>query len=164
MRVIETKDPHGGTVVEIFNGIDPSGVALSGESHLSVALQLVNPTLSCSLTGNTRSLSATFIDAQNNIDPSGVALSDEPRLSVDLQLANPTLSCILSGSTRSLNATLALCFNTIERYDGEYEVRPKVEEQSLPTKNKLLSEDVNIEGIPYFETTNESGGYTVIIG
>ena len=32
------------------------------------------------------------------------------------------------------------------------------------TKNKLLKEDVIVEQIPYYETTNDAGGYTVIIG
>lgn len=84
--------------------------------------------------------------------------------SVTLQISNPTLSCSLTGCTRSLSATLERGSLIAEYYDGDYEVRPTVEEQSLPTKDKLMSQDVHIEEIPYFETTNESGGYTVIIG
>lgn len=118
MRVIETKDEHGGTIVEI----------------------------------------------QSSIDPSGITLSDDPQLSATLQLTSPTLSCVLSGGTRSLSATLQRSGPPAEYYDGIYDVRPTVEDQSLPTKDKLLYKDVNVEAIPYFETTNESGGYTVIIG
>lgn len=49
-------------------------------------------------------------------------------------------------------------------YEGEYKVTPKVSEQTLPTAKKLLSEDVTIKEIPYFEVSNTSGGNTVYIG
>lgn len=49
-------------------------------------------------------------------------------------------------------------------YEGDYVVTPKVSEQTLPTADKLLSEDVTIKEIPYFEVSNESGGNTVFIG
>lgn len=49
-------------------------------------------------------------------------------------------------------------------YTGEYVVTPSTEEQTLNTKDRFLSRDVLVEEIPYYETTNESGGYTVIIG
>lgn len=49
-------------------------------------------------------------------------------------------------------------------YEGDYEVTPKVIEQRLPTAKKLLTEDIKIKEIPYFETSNTSGGHTVFIG
>lgn len=42
-------------------------------------------------------------------------------------------------------------------YRGEYIVTPKVVSQSLETKNKVMSDDVTVLEIPYFETSNESG-------
>lgn len=50
-------------------------------------------------------------------------------------------------------------------YTGEYEVAalPNVE-QILRTKNKLVTHDIVIEPIPYYETSNDAGGYTVVIG
>lgn len=54
--------------------------------------------------------------------------------------------------------------NPAPEYEGEYEVIPKVIEQKLPTANKLLTEDIKIKEIPYFETSNTSGGHTVFIG
>ena len=51
-----------------------------------------------------------------------------------------------------------------ERYDGDYVVTPSGEEQILDTDRKIMRRDVTVEAIPYYETTNESGGYTVIIG
>ena len=52
-----------------------------------------------------------------------------------------------------------------DAYAGQYEVTPLPDvEQILRTHNKVLKHDVVIQPIPYYETTNEAGGYTVIIG
>ena len=52
-----------------------------------------------------------------------------------------------------------------DNYTGQYSVTPLPNiDQILKTKNKLLKEDVIVEQIPYYETTNDAGGYTVIIG
>lgn len=50
-----------------------------------------------------------------------------------------------------------------EQYSGEYVVTPKVEEQTLNTKDKLLTDDVTVKSIPYFNVGNTSGGSTVYI-
>ena len=55
-------------------------------------------------------------------------------------------------------------YKDVSLYEGDYEVTPKVIEQTLPTAEKLLSEDVTIKEIPYFEVSNTSGGNTVFIG
>lgn len=49
-------------------------------------------------------------------------------------------------------------------YDGEYAITPKVEAQTLPTKEKVMLDDVTIMAIPYAEVTNNSNGKTVTIG
>lgn len=59
---------------------------------------------------------------------------------------------------------VAIIVNPAPPYEGEYEVTPKVTEQTLPTAQKLLEEDVHIKEIPYFEVSNNSGGNTVYIG
>ena len=51
-----------------------------------------------------------------------------------------------------------------EPYDGEYIVTPKISGQSLPTKNKVLVDDVTIKEIPFYNVSNASGGNTVYIG
>lgn len=48
-------------------------------------------------------------------------------------------------------------------YDGPHEVTPTAQEQTLATMNRLLRKDVTVHKVPYFETTNESGGVTVSI-
>jgi hypothetical protein len=49
-------------------------------------------------------------------------------------------------------------------YTGEYTVIPDaLEEQILKTANKTLIEDVTVKKIPYHETSNPSGGKTIVI-
>lgn len=49
-------------------------------------------------------------------------------------------------------------------YSGEYEVLPKANENTiLPTKNKILEENVIVLDIPYYEVSNTTGT-TIYIG
>ena len=50
------------------------------------------------------------------------------------------------------------------KYDGEYDVTPKVVAQTLPTARKLMQKDLVIEPIPYAEVSNAFNGQTVTIG
>lgn len=49
-------------------------------------------------------------------------------------------------------------------YRGETHVRPNTAAQTLETRDTVLRDDVTIEAIPFYTTTNISGGYTAIIG
>ena len=49
-------------------------------------------------------------------------------------------------------------------YTGDYVVTPKVDEQILPTENKLMEDDVTIKAIPFYNVSNTAGGSTVYIG
>lgn len=49
-------------------------------------------------------------------------------------------------------------------YEGEYEVDPSFDQQTLLTKNKTLENNVTVNPIMVSRTTNLSGGYTVYIG
>lgn len=52
-----------------------------------------------------------------------------------------------------------------EVYDGDYNVVPQVGQQVvLPTENQTLIDDITVEQIPIYETTNESEGKTLTIG
>lgn len=51
-----------------------------------------------------------------------------------------------------------------EPYDGEYEVKPKFEVQTLPTAEKYLARDVTVDAIEVSKVSNLSGGKTVYIG
>lgn len=49
-------------------------------------------------------------------------------------------------------------------YEGKYEIAPSTGTQVLPTRNRIMTEDIMIKEIPYQEVTNKSGGQTVTIG
>lgn len=49
-------------------------------------------------------------------------------------------------------------------YVGSYSVKPKVEAQILPTKEKRMLNDLEIQKIPFFNVGNTAGGSTVYIG
>ena len=50
------------------------------------------------------------------------------------------------------------------RYTGEYIVTPRAFDKTvLETANKTMLDDVTVKKIPYHETTNLSGGMTVVI-
>lgn len=43
-------------------------------------------------------------------------------------------------------------------YEGVYDVTPQAKSAViLPTKDRLLSRDVNVKKIPYYETSNQTG-------
>lgn len=50
-----------------------------------------------------------------------------------------------------------------EEYKGSYQVTPKVNEQVLETKEKVMKDNLTVVAIPFFETSNEVGGNTVYI-
>lgn len=54
--------------------------------------------------------------------------------------------------------------NVPQNYTGSYEVDPLKTAQVLPTKDKLMVDDLTVQGIYYYEVTNDTGGSTVTIG
>lgn len=51
-----------------------------------------------------------------------------------------------------------------EEYAGTYTIVPKTEAQTVQTANKHLSNDINVDAIPYYAVGNAFGGNTVTIG
>lgn len=60
-------------------------------------------------------------------------------------------------------ATIVYGSGSAPPYAGPYTVTPKVEAQTLETARKIMTDDVNIKAIPFFETSNNAGGETVYI-
>lgn len=50
------------------------------------------------------------------------------------------------------------------QYAGVTDVTPTTATQTLPTRQTMVMQDITVQPIPYYETTNSSGGYTVNIG
>ena len=60
---------------------------------------------------------------------------------------------------------MAIGGNNLPPYTGDVIVTPQAESPVvLETANKSLYEDITVLEIPYVETSNLSGGYTVSIG
>lgn len=49
-------------------------------------------------------------------------------------------------------------------YEGEYEITPKIEAQTIETAQKLMKEDMQIKAIPFYNVSNTAGGNTIYIG
>ena len=62
-------------------------------------------------------------------------------------------------SSPTLSATMTVPSTAgVMAYDGAYEVVPKAyEEQTLLTEGKIMTDDVTVFRVPYFETSNLSG-------
>lgn len=89
-----------------------------------------------------------------------IEVRNAQKQSIDVGVANvPTQEVNIKQDT-----IIVPVYKDAPPYEGEYDVTPKVSEQKLPTAKKLLSKDVTIKEIPYFEVSNESGGNTVFIG
>lgn len=65
-----------------------------------------------------------------------------------------------SGLTIDLNTPHVM---DAEAYEGAYEITPKTYEQTMMTQGKLMTDNVTVLEIPYFETSNDSDGKTVYI-
>lgn len=58
----------------------------------------------------------------------------------------------------------ALSVTEHEIYSGAYSVVPSVNEQTLETATKLMTDNVTVTEIPMYSVSNISGGNTVYIG
>lgn len=89
------------------------------------------------------------------------------RIDVNFSEATQRFTTTMGGLDQSFDAN----FDQIQEvtvvngvpYEGEYGITPKIESQVLPTKNKVMTDDLTIREIPIYETSNQSGGTTVYI-
>lgn len=52
----------------------------------------------------------------------------------------------------------------LDYYEGDTTVTPKAEEETiLQTEHKIVEENITVLRVPYYETTNPTGGNTVYI-
>ena len=87
---------------------------------------------------------------------------------VDVMRGSVSMQGTLNGSVASsitLGGTLNYNKGAMPpTYMGPYEVTPKAHsEQTLATKNKLMTDDVTVFKVPYYETSNVFDGLTVFI-
>lgn len=83
-------------------------------------------------------------------------------LNITGKLTLPTLNGTLTNNV-ILSGVINLSSGSYQIYNGDYEITPKIEKQVLNTKNKAMIDDVHVNKIPYFETSNDYGK-TIYIG
>ena len=79
-------------------------------------------------------------------------------------VAKGSLSGRIHG-TAFISGAIQAGISDVPKYAGETTVTPKVENETvLPTRDKIVKDDITVLKIPQFEVSNTSGGYTLIIG
>lgn len=74
---------------------------------------------------------------------------------------------VLTPAKAMLHGVLTIRTNAdgAKMYDGTYSVRSQTDEAyQLPTANRYLTDNIIVEKIPYYETSNLADGLTVYIG
>lgn len=104
-------------------------------------------------------LQVDLIDVELNVsNPSNlIVVEDVP---VALEVTKPLTEVSLTPSVVELTLDHA---NVYDTFKGDYEVTPSREAQLLKCKNKVMSKDVTITEIPFFQVSNLSGGTTFFI-
>lgn len=69
-------------------------------------------------------------------------------------------------NTEVVAMQISSCYivQTVDLYEGAYEVIPRLFLQSLDTSDKMLERDVTVHEIPISRASNPQGGQTVLIG
>ena len=70
---------------------------------------------------------------------------------------------LISTLSKNEELTATLSAEIENRYEGSYTFTPSKEDQTIDTDYRLLTQDLTIKGIPYYEVSNEHG-ITIIIG
>ena len=76
----------------------------------------------------------------------------------------PTISGNLSAETFEMDGTVEPT-PVQEIYNEDYEIDISLTDDIvLPTKGKVMNDDIVVKKVPVTEVSNESGGYTLTIG
>ena len=89
------------------------------------------------------------------------------RIDISLNVSRQEFNLLVEQNQHdfSVDTAEAINVNTVDlpEYEGPYEVTPKVDDQTLETKDKWMSDNVHVKEIPYYETSNIQNGLTVFI-
>lgn len=93
----------------------------------------------------------------------GASLASIGGLNVEITENTSRLDATLSGNASTFDVGIAQASGDISILPPLH-LRPAADPQYVRTSAGRAYNQIELEGIPYYETTNESGGYTVIIG
>lgn len=99
---------------------------------------------------------ADTIDAKALADRAKATVNP-PQIGVKIETAKVSTDAT-AGVTVAFDPPVRTEYTGGEPYDGEYVVIPKANEaQTLLTRNKVLSDNVTVTKVPYYETSNIYG-------
>lgn len=80
-------------------------------------------------------------------------------LDLELSLEEEEYALQLDSDEFELSTDLSVEVKRIEgeKYTGDYTVTPKTHPQTLETAQKVLTADITVEAVPYYETSNLYG-------
>ena len=87
-------------------------------------------------------------------------------MSLNVTIGNSRLSVAFGGQSMSASTGIPVARDAtgVDPYTGEYEVTPLADSAViLPTNGLRMTDDVTVHKVPYYETSNPSGGYTAYI-
>lgn len=92
----------------------------------------------------------------------------DKKFDVDMQSGSACLTAEVNTGVKRFDASIkdyqaVTVYKDAEPYTGSYQITPKVTEQRMPTAQKLMTQDVTVKAIPYYDVSNTSGGSTVYI-
>lgn len=87
-------------------------------------------------------------------------------LTVEFSSGQEFLACLETGQELEVDfgAVSQIGDVDLDPYRGDYQVRPQLDAQTLETAQKYMVKDMEIEKIPIYAVSNNSGGTTVTIG
>lgn len=78
--------------------------------------------------------------------------------------AIPTVRGTLTGEAPSMTGVISHVILHDDPYEGPYTVTPLAFDPTiLPTADKVMLNDVTVTKVPFYKTTNITGGYTAYI-
>lgn len=86
-------------------------------------------------------------------------------IQISLELETPDIQIGIDPDIPDIEIEVASGGDSYPTYEGEYEVEPKAfAETVLPTKNKLMTENVTVNEIRVQKVSAPGGGYVYYIG
>ena len=79
-------------------------------------------------------------------------------------MAEQELILVLDGEAEEIILTLDNGGTSYPSYEGDYDVIPRLMDQTLETAGMVMLADVTVRTIPVVYTTNPYNGQTVVIG
>ena len=86
-----------------------------------------------------------------------ISLLGDENAEIGIVTSSYNLDMVESSYTLDLGEVIEVKYPGGDVYDGDYVVVPKTESQVLPTRSKVMANDVTVKEVPFFQTSNTYG-------